>query len=65
MNGIAGPYAENLAIFHLVGMPASHAQAGRRLVHDAIGNGEFELYYRMAEPVLCARAIMIPENRVV
>ncbi|KGI83539.1 indole-3-pyruvate decarboxylase, partial [Exiguobacterium mexicanum] len=26
LNGIAGSYAENLAIFHLVGMPASGVQ---------------------------------------
>jgi indolepyruvate decarboxylase len=62
INGVAGSYAENLPIFHLVGMPASRTQAARRLVHHTLGNGEFELFYKMTEPVVCARAIMTPEN---
>src|SRR5260370_28679056 len=43
-------------------MPASRTQAARRLVHHTLGNGEFELFYKMAEPVVCARTIMTPEN---
>ena len=62
INGVAGAYAENLPIFQLVGMPASRTQTGRRPVHHTLGNGEFELFYKMAEPVVCARAIMTPEN---
>jgi indolepyruvate decarboxylase len=62
INGIAGAYADNLPIFHLVGMPASRTQAGRKLVHHTLGTGEFELFYKMAEPVVCARTIMTPEN---
>jgi indolepyruvate decarboxylase len=62
INGIAGSYAENLPIFHLVGMPASRTQAAHRLVHHTLGNGEFELFYKMTEPVVCARTIMTPEN---
>ena len=62
INGVAGAYAEHLPIFLLVGMPASRTQTGRRLVHHTLGNGEFELFYKMAEPVVCAKAIMTPEN---
>jgi indolepyruvate decarboxylase len=62
INGIGGSYAEHLPIFHLVGMPASRTQAARRPVHHTLGNGEFELFYKMTEPVVCARAIMTPEN---
>jgi indolepyruvate decarboxylase len=62
INGLAGSYAEHLPIFQLVGMPASRTQGERRLVHHTLGNGEFELFYKMAEPVVCARAIMTPEN---
>jgi len=62
INGVAGSYAESLPIYHLVGMPASRVQAAHRIVHHTLGNGEFELFYRMAEPVVCARTIMTPEN---
>jgi indolepyruvate decarboxylase len=64
INGIAGSYAEYVPIFHLVGMPASGVQAAHKLVHHTLGNGEFDLFYRMAEPVVCGRAIMSPENCV-
>jgi indolepyruvate decarboxylase len=43
-------------------MPASRTQAARRLVHHTLGNGEFELFYKMVEPVVYARTIMTPEN---
>jgi indolepyruvate decarboxylase len=62
INGIAGAYAENVPIFHLVGMPPSRTQSAHRLVHHTLGNGAFDLFHQMAEPVVCARAIMTPEN---
>jgi indolepyruvate decarboxylase len=64
MNGIAGAYTEHLPIFHLVGMPASQTQKAHRLVHHTLGNGEFDLFCKMTEPIVCARAIMTPENCV-
>jgi len=45
-------------------MPASRTQEAHRLVHHTLGNGEFDLFYRMAEPIVCARTIMTPENCV-
>src|SRR5580698_10507924 len=64
ISAIAGSCAERLPVFHLVGMPASGVQAAHRLVHHTLGNGEFELFSRMAEPVVCAQTIMTPENCV-
>jgi indolepyruvate decarboxylase len=64
INGIAGSYAEYLPVFHLVGMPSSDVQAAGRLIHHTLGNGQFDIFYDMAEPMVCARAIMTPENCV-
>ncbi len=64
LNGIAGAYAEHLPIFHLVGMPASGVQAAHRPVHHTFGNGEFNLFYDLTGPMVCARAIMTPDNCV-
>jgi indolepyruvate decarboxylase len=64
MSGIAGSYAEHLAVFHLVGTPNLATQEGRALVHHTLGNGEFDLFHRMAEPIVCASAIMTPQNAV-
>jgi indolepyruvate decarboxylase len=62
INAIAGAYAEHLPVFHLVGMPNMATQAGRALVHHTLGNGEFELSRKMAEPSVCGSAIMTPQN---
>jgi indolepyruvate decarboxylase len=62
MSAIAGSYAEHLAVFHLVGTPNLPTQEGRALVHHTLGNGEFDLFHRMAEPIVCASAVMTPQN---
>ena len=62
MSAIAGSCAEHLAVFHLVGTPNLPTQEGRALVHHTLGNGEFDLFHRMAEPIVCASAVMTPQN---
>jgi indolepyruvate decarboxylase len=64
LNGIAGAFAENLPIFHLVGMPNRSVQEARALMHHTLGNGEYDLFFRMTKPVVGARAIMTPQNVV-
>jgi len=64
INGIAGSYAENLPIFHLVGMPASGVQKNARLVHHTLGDGNFSLFYEIGKRLSCAHAVMTPENCV-
>jgi TPP-dependent 2-oxoacid decarboxylase len=62
--GVGGAYAEHVPVIHLVGMPARGVQAAHRRVHHTLGNGEFGLFSQMAEPVVCAQAIMTPGNCV-
>ena len=62
LNGIAGAYAEHLPVFHLVGAPGMGVQAGRAVMHHTLGNGEYNLFQRMSEPVVCAQAVMHPQN---
>ncbi|NPU86091.1 MAG: alpha-keto acid decarboxylase family protein [Syntrophaceae bacterium] len=62
INGIAGSYAEHLPVFHLVGMPSSGTRKARSLVHHTFGNGQFDFFYHMTEPVVCGRAILTPDN---
>jgi indolepyruvate decarboxylase len=62
LNGIAGSYAEHLPIFHLVGTPNMATQAGHATMHHTLGNGEYDLFRRMSEPVICASAVMTPQN---
>ena len=60
--GIAGSYAEHLPVFHLVGAPNMSVQAARALMHHTLGNGEYDLFHRMSQPVVCASAIITPQN---
>jgi indolepyruvate decarboxylase len=62
ISGMAGAYAEHVPIFHLVGMPSMSTQAGHMLVHHTLGNGEFDFFRKMADAVVCASAIMTPQN---
>ena len=56
INAVAGSYAEHLPVFHLTGMPDMATQADRALVHHTLGNGEFELFRKMADIVVgCQR----------
>ncbi|TCR63429.1 thiamine pyrophosphate-binding protein [Bosea sp. BK604] len=62
INGVAGAYAEHLPVFHLVGMPNMATQYARAPMHHTFGNGEYDLFRRMSEPVVCAHAVMTPQN---
>ena len=62
ISAIGGAYAENVPVFHLVGMPSLGTMESHGKVHHSLGNGEFDFYFKMTEPVVCARAIMTPEN---
>lgn len=64
INGIAGAYAEHLPVFHLVGAPNMSVQTSRAAMHHTLGNGEYDLFHRMTQPVVCASAIMTPQNVV-
>jgi indolepyruvate decarboxylase len=62
INGVAGAYAEHLPVFHLVGTPNITTQVAHALMHHTLGNGEYDLFRRMSDPVVCASAVMTPQN---
>src|ERR1700735_1387686 len=62
--GVAGAYAEHVPLFHLLGTRNMSAQSARAILHHTLGNGEYNLFQRMAEPVVCAQAVMTPQNVV-
>ena len=62
INAIAGAYAEHLPVFHLVGMPNMATQAGRKQAHHTLGDGDYDLFRKMSDPVVAASAIMTPDN---
>ena len=60
--GIAGSYGEHNVIFHIVGMPNMQIQEKHAIVHHTLGNGEFDLFMKMATPIVCAKTVLTPEN---
>lgn len=64
VNGVAGAYAEHLTLVHLVGTPPMALQQSHALVHHTLGNGEFDLFYKMIDPIVCAKTLLTPDNCV-
>jgi len=62
INGMAGAYAEHVPIFHLVGAPNRPAQSAHALMHHTLGNGEYDFFLRMTQPVVCGSAVITPQN---
>jgi indolepyruvate decarboxylase len=63
INAIAGSYAEHLPVFHLVGTPNASTQAKRALMHHTLGTGDYDIFRRMAAPVVAASAVMTVKSR--
>ncbi|WFD19252.1 pyruvate decarboxylase [Malassezia caprae] len=58
LNGIAGSYAEQLPVIHIVGMPQSQQQASHLWMHHTLGSHLFDAYVKMSEHVSCDTAIL-------
>ncbi|MHA7652760.1 alpha-keto acid decarboxylase family protein [Mycobacterium sp. ML4] len=59
-NAIAGSYAENVPVVHIVGGPSKDAQATRRALHHSLGDGDFEHFFRISREITCAQANLMP-----
>ncbi|CCK68253.1 branched-chain-2-oxoacid decarboxylase THI3 KNAG_0A05900 [Huiozyma naganishii CBS 8797] len=53
INGVAGSFAEHVGLLHVVGMPPTSAQTKQLLLHHTLGNGDYNVFYRMANDVTC------------
>jgi indolepyruvate decarboxylase len=62
INGIAGAYAEQVAVISIVGMPSRAAMQNRKLVHHSLGDGDFSHFMNCAKEVTAAQTILDQEN---
>ncbi len=62
INAIAGSYAEYAPVLHVVGAPATDKLDAKRRIHHSLGDGVFNHFIKMTEPVTVARAQITPEN---
>ncbi|SDP19798.1 alpha-keto acid decarboxylase family protein [Actinacidiphila guanduensis] len=56
MNGIAGAYAENVPVLHIVGTPTCAIQRQGLPVHHSLLDGDHQHFVRAAREVTCAAA---------
>ena len=64
INGLAGSYAEHVAVLHIVGAPPLSAQRQRLLVHHSLCDGDFDHFMSAAHEVTAAQARLSSENAV-
>jgi indolepyruvate decarboxylase len=62
INGIAGSYAEDVPVVHIVGMPPRAAIARRSPLHHTLLDGDFLRFERMSREVTAAQAILDPRT---
>lgn len=62
INATAGSYAEYAPVLHIVGAPSTKLQDAKHRIHHTLGDGEFNHFMKMVEPVTVARARITPEN---
>ena len=62
LNGIAGSFAEHVGVVHIVGMPPTSATTKQQLLHHTLGNGDYEVFYRMARDITCYTAMVTDKD---
>ncbi|MBI5974385.1 alpha-keto acid decarboxylase family protein [Staphylococcus canis] len=62
INGIAGSYAENVPVIAITGAPTTQVEKAKRYVHHSLGEGTFDDYQKMFEPITTAQTYLTEEN---
>lgn len=62
LNGIAGAYAENVPVLHVVGTPTQEVQRRGLPVHHSLLDGDHRHFLRAAEEVTCAAASLTEDT---
>lgn len=62
INAIAGSYAQDVPVPHLVGAPTLPVQLAARPTHHTLGDGDFDRTVRINAEVAVAQAVLTPGN---
>lgn len=52
-NAMAGSYAENVPVIHIVGSPRKELQASVAKIHHSMGDGDFARFFRVDRELTC------------
>lgn len=58
LNGIAGSYAEDVPVIHIVGMPSTLVQQNKLICHHSFGDGDYNKFIRTQLNVTCAQEVL-------
>lgn len=58
-NGIAGAYAEQVPILHLVGIPSTAIHAKNVIVHHSMGDNKLDTYAKISGLITCAASSLL------
>ncbi|CAL9325738.1 alpha-keto acid decarboxylase family protein [Streptomyces sp. SudanB182_2057] len=64
INGVAGAYAERLPLLHIAVGPTQATERDKAVVHHSMGDGDFDRFARAHREVVCAHAVLRPDNAV-
>ncbi|WP_434353538.1 thiamine pyrophosphate-binding protein [Psychrobacter sp. HD31] len=62
VNATAGSYAEYAPVLHIVGAPNLALQNSKRKIHHTLGDGVFNHFMSMIEPITVAKAQITTDN---
>lgn len=62
MNGIAGSFSEMVPVIHIVGSPRVVDHKETPLLHHTLGDGDYDVFHRMASLVTVASASLTLDN---
>ncbi|ERT02775.1 pyruvate decarboxylase [Sporothrix schenckii 1099-18] len=64
LNGVAGAYAEQVPVVHIVGCPSTIAQRHGMLLHHTLGNGDFNVFSDMSKHVSCELSKLVNPSEI-
>lgn len=65
INGVAGAYAERVPLLHIAIGPTQETERAGSLVHHTMLDGDFDRFARAHRQVVCADAVLRPDNAVI
>ncbi|KAL1845403.1 hypothetical protein Daus18300_014545 [Diaporthe australafricana] len=64
LSGIAGAYAEQVPLVHIVGCPSTVSEQNGLLLHHTLGNGDFNVFKNMSSQISCYVAKLNQPNQI-
>lgn len=64
INAVAGSYAERVPLLHIAVGPTQATERAGLVVHHSMGDGDFDRFLRAHRQVVCADAVLRPDNAV-